>query len=53
MNKKILSRKLIWSLGSLLVVGSALVIYFKASLLPVLFGGLIALVFILIQPPKQ
>ena len=43
MNKKILGRKLILSVGSFLVVGSILVIYFKAPLLPVLNGGLIAL----------
>ena len=53
MNKQILSRKLILSVGSFLVVGSILVIYFKAPLLPVLFGGLIALVFILISYLKE
>ena len=43
MNKKILSRKLFVSLGSFLGAGAVLVLYFKAPLLPVLIGGLIAL----------
>ena len=53
MNKQSLGRKLILSLGSFLGVGSILVIYFKAPLLPVLFGGLIVLAFILIPYLKN
>ena len=53
MNKQILGRKLTLILGSSLIVGSILVIYFKAPLLPVLFGGPIALMFVLIPYLKE
>ncbi len=49
MNKRSLGWKLVTTLGFFLVVASILIIYFHAPYLPVLLGGVLALILVFVR----